>query len=113
MINFKQLFQFSKKEVDSFFNNSKLKSQVRGLRFLQVCRPEQVVPSFGRLLIITPRACGKAHERNQLRRRLKDIFFKNQLHKILVTSIIIANKNSMLLSYEQLQNFLLKNIKEE
>lgn len=111
MIKFKNLFQFSKKEVSSFIDKSKFKAHIKGLRLVQVIQDSgDIAPDSGKLLIITPRTCGKAHLRNQLRRRLKDIFYKEQLYKIPKISIIIASRNAMLHSYDELKCFLTQNI---
>jgi ribonuclease P protein component len=111
MVKFKNLFQFSQKEVSSFIGRSGFKAHIKGLRLMQVVADaNQPAPNHGRLLIITPRTCGKAHLRNQLRRRLKAIFYTEQLYKVPEISIIIASRNAMLHSYDELKDFLVQNI---
>ena len=145
MINFKDLFRFSQKEVSSLFKNATIKCSWRGLKLLQT-PPDSLdsildashksskhesskldadhEPSqsgldfnrefdshnFGKLLIITPGASGKAHQRNLFRRRVKDIFYTNKLYLYPVNSVLIAYKNAMLHDFDHLQEFLLKNI---
>lgn len=84
-----------------------------GLRILQAHDLFGQTPEVGHLLIITPRSCGKANIRNKLRRRLKYIFYTKQLYKNPIISIVIANKKAAASSYQQLENFLIKNILKE
>lgn len=111
MIKFKELFQFNQKEIASFIDKSKFKAHIHGLRLMQVIRgADDVEPVYGKLLIITPRTCGKANLRNQLRRRLKYIFYKEQLYKYPEISTVIASKSAMHHAYEELKTFLILNI---
>lgn len=113
MINFKDFFRFSQKEVSCLFKNTTIKSSWRGLKLLQA--PLNCFDSnnkFGKLLIITPRASGKAHERNLFRRRVKDIFYTNKLYLHPVNSVLIAYKNAMAHDFDHLQEFLIKNVPE-
>lgn len=124
MINFKDLFRFSQKEVSSLFKNATLKYSWRGLKLLQA--PLDFFDSkqeadklsseltsnhrFGKLLIITPGSSGKAHQRNLFRRRVKNIFYTNKLYLYPTNSVLIAYKNAMVHDFDHLQNFLIKNI---
>lgn len=114
MINFKDLFRFSQKEVSCLFKNASIKCSWRGLKLLQA-PPDSLdsinsIHKFGKLLIITPGASGKAHERNLFRRRIKNIFYTNKLYLYPVNSVLIAYKNAMLHDFDHLQKFLVKNI---
>ncbi|KKQ33197.1 MAG: hypothetical protein US49_C0002G0092 [candidate division TM6 bacterium GW2011_GWF2_37_49] len=114
MIKFKELFQFSQKEISTFIGKSKFKAHIRGLRLMQVIRDaNDVEPIHGKLLIITPRTCGKANLRNQLRRRLKDIFYKEQLYQYPEISTIIASRSAMLHTFDELKSFLIQNISKK
>lgn len=132
MINFKDLFRFSQKEVSCLFKNATIKCSWRGLKLLQAplncfdsvldSGHESGKPSlesnnklesnhkFGKLLIITPGASGKAHQRNLFRRRVKDIFYTNKLYLYPVNSVLIAYKNAMVHDFDHLKEFLIKNI---
>jgi ribonuclease P protein component len=117
MINFKDLFRFSQKEVSYLFKNATIKCSWRGLKLLQT-PPDSLGPidnanvagRFGKLLIVTPRSCGKANQRNLFRRRIKDIFYTNKLYLHPVNSVLIAYKNAMTHDFDHLQEFLIKNI---
>ena len=65
--------------------------------------------TFGKLLIVTPRSCGKANQRNLFRRRVKSIFYSNKLYLYPVNSVLIAYKNAMMHDFDHLQEFLIKN----
>ncbi len=124
MINFKDLFRFSQKEVSSLFKNATLKYSWRGLKLLQA--PLDFFASkqeadklssdptsnhrFGKLLIITPGSSGKAHQRNLFRRRVKNIFYTKKLYLYPTNSVLIAYKNAMVHDFDHLQEFLIKNI---
>ncbi len=122
MINFKDLFKFSQKEVSCLFKNATPKCSWRGLKLLQApldCldsahesgrSPLESNHKFGKLLIITPGASGKAHQRNLFRRRVKDIFYTNKLYLYPINSVLIAYKNAMIHDFDHLQEFLIKNI---
>ncbi|MFH1254071.1 MAG: membrane protein insertion efficiency factor YidD [bacterium] len=130
MINFKDLFRFSQKEVSCLFKNATIKYSWRGLKLLQAPLDSfdsghkfDTLPSdlkhedtktsthkFGKLLIITPGASGKAHQRNLFRRRVKNIFYTNKLYLYPTTSVLIAYKNAMVHDFDHLQEFLIKNI---
>jgi len=128
MVNFKDLFRFSQKEVSCLFENATIKFSWRGLKLLQapldcfstLCSLGQTdnfdaskefenKNKFGKLLIITPRGCGKANQRNLFRRRVKSIFYSNKLYLYPANSILIAYKNAMTHDFDHLQEFLIKN----
>lgn len=49
----------------------------------------------GKMLIITSRKVGKAHDRNLLRRRLKAIYYENRLFERPYTMIVIAQAKAV------------------
>jgi ribonuclease P protein component len=108
MKNFSTLFHFSRSEITRFFSRAQLKKKTGGLRLLQA-QPEAPI-EFGKLLIVTPRASGNACQRNRLRRRLKAIFYENQLYLHKVISAVLVYKQAQELSFEQLSSFLMKHI---
>lgn len=121
MIDFKNLFKFSKKEVSCLFEHSTQKQIWRGLKLLQApleCldknKPEFAPKSsVGRLLIITPAASGNACQRNRFRRRIKNIFYSKKLYLNPVVSILIVHKNAMSLEFDQISTFLEKNLLQD
>lgn len=68
---------------------------------------------IGRFLIIVPKKVGNAPERNLIRRRLKDIFYKNELYKLNFDWIIFAKPNILKLSFGKLSFLILSHIKNE
>ncbi|KKP22559.1 MAG: hypothetical protein SZ59_C0005G0024 [candidate division TM6 bacterium GW2011_GWF2_28_16] len=105
----KNLFRFEKKEIDSTFSNSQTKGYITGLKLLQapVQNKDQ---EFGKLLIIASRKTGKACKRNKIRRQLRSIFYENKLYQKQVNSIIFIYKQALNLSFDNLKDFLQKNI---
>jgi ribonuclease P protein component len=65
---------------------------------------------FGKILIIIPAKTGKAHDRNLIKRRIKAIFYEQKLYEKPIISIIFAYKPALNLTFEQLKDFLTKNI---
>jgi ribonuclease P protein component len=107
MTIFKELFAFSKREVDFAFQNAKLSSAILGLKLLEAplfCPDKNV----GKILIVIPRRVGKAPERNKIRRRIKAIFYEKQLFKKHVSSILLVYPQAKQLSFERLSTFLCK-----
>lgn len=62
---------------------------------------------IGKLLIIIPRKVGNAPERNLIRRRLKSIFYENQIYKHLYNFLIFCKPPIVKLKYEVLKNILI------
>lgn len=60
----------------------------------------------GKLLIVLPRASGKAHDRNRLRRQLRSIFYEHQLYANKTVWILLVRKEAMKLDFAQLTTFL-------
>ena len=110
MVKFKQLFSFSKGEVDYSFKNSYLTTKTEYFTFLRA-NPENKGQKFGKLLIITSRKIGKANERNLLRRRLKAIFYEEKLYKVIANFIIIVRKPAVTLEFEEIKKILKENTK--
>lgn len=131
MVQFSQIFHFSRSEVSLLYSKAKLKKKVLGLKLLQaplsfLCSPtldqsikDQSAQSqasnvnHGKLLIVIPRAFGKACKRNRFRRQVKAIFYENKLHQHMVASILIVYRQAQDFTLEQLKDFLLTNIPPE
>lgn len=99
---FRQLFAFTNPEVTAAFAHARRAGKTYGLTLLH--SPDATAP--GKLLIITPRASGKAHERNLLRRRVKHIFYTNRLYAASGRWILLVYRQAQLLSYQDLTKFL-------
>ncbi|MBD3273652.1 ribonuclease P protein component [Candidatus Dependentiae bacterium] len=108
-MKFKELFRFEKKEIDQVFKNAKQIDKIEGLKLLQ--SPAGQNQNFGKLLIIASKKVGKAHKRNKIRRQLKSIFYQENLFKNPVNSIILVYKSALNLKFEELKEFLIKNLK--
>lgn len=105
MISVRKLFTFTRQEVASTFEIAQAKKYGHGLKLLGAPCPEGL--SHGKLLIVTPRACGKAHDRNLIRRRLKEIFYTEKLYTKRVTWILLIRKQAIELTFDQLKEFLI------
>lgn len=103
------LFSFAKSEVDAAFTASGPIGYVTGIKLIGCPAPEG--QAYGKLLIITPRASGKAHDRNLMRRRMKAIFYQEKLYETPRIWIALCNKRSQGLAFEKLQAFMLKYMK--
>jgi ribonuclease P protein component len=101
-VYFKELFQFHKSEVQAAFAVATAAGYARGFKLLKA--PGSTAHS--KLLIVTPRASGKAHERNLVRRRAKAIFYELAQHEVPTNWILLVYKRSAETSFETLKNFL-------
>ncbi len=115
-VHFPSLFSFPTREIDAAFKRAKLKAKGNGFKLLQT-------PLFslqgtsskqdrqpGKLLIITPRKFGKAHERNLIRRQLKAIFYEEKLYRYPYISLLLLYAPAKQLSFRELKVLLCKNI---
>ncbi len=103
----RDLFNFSKKQAKDALAASKLVTKIPGLKLLQAPDPSLL---HGKLLVIIPRAFGKAHERNLLRRRLRAIYYEEGLQERALVSVIICYKEAQSLSFSSIKKFLMENI---
>lgn len=98
-----QLSKFSKQEIDQLFQTSKRVIQNDAVTILAAPQSH----AFARLLLVTPRTIGNAVKRNLLRRRLKDIFYKEKLYGSLRCDLaIIARKPLISFSFDELKELL-------
>jgi len=102
-------FSFKKSEIDQIFKNSKLKARVSGLKLLH--GPTKL--DYGKILIVIPASSGKAVERNKFKRRVKSIFYEEGLFQIPVNWVLLAYKDAMGLSFEEIKKFLVGQIKSK
>ncbi len=106
----KKFFTFTSMEIASAFKHIYAKTFCQGLRLLETTLHQDNDGTYGKLLIITPRACGKAHERNLIKRQLRSIFYEEKLYQKPVTWILFVQKQAIGLSFEQLKQFLCKSM---
>jgi ribonuclease P protein component len=100
---FKSLTSFSLQEVAFLFKKA---VQVVSSRYLDIKKGPGHSNQYGRLLIIIPRAVGSAPQRNLIRRRLKHIFFEEQLFAVPRDWIIFVKKPAVESSYDELRQLL-------
>jgi ribonuclease P protein component len=106
---FKSLFSFSKKEIAEVFKRTKLIYQNQSIKILKCNETLE----HGKILIITPRTSGKAHDRNLFRRRVKAIFYEEKLYENKYNFVIIAYKNLPELDFETLKTTLMGSINKK
>ena len=97
---FRSLFHFAKTEVDSLFNGKRITSKFNGFIIFSASEIKEL--TTGKLLVITSRKVGLAHQRNLLRRQLKYIFYSRKQYFLKTKTIIICSKKTTDLSFEQL-----------
>ena len=83
----------------------------------RIARPVVVTPDlevrtspatldYGRILIVIPRRVGNAPQRNQLRRRIKALFYEQRWFEQRIDAIVLTKPESITLSFEQLRLLL-------
>jgi ribonuclease P protein component len=107
---YKNLFRFTKSEIDYSFKRASLHKKIYGLKLLLVQHTEAPQELFssstGKLLIIIPKACGKAHVRNKIRRRLKSLFYEKRLYTSQRIWILLVYPAAANASFEELSSFM-------
>jgi ribonuclease P protein component len=99
----KKLSHFTRKEIDNFFKNAQAVFKSPALTILRAPRTKEK----SRLLLIVPRKVGTAPQRNKLKRRLRALFYEEKMFLELHDIGIIARKQAIELSFEQLKQILL------
>lgn len=113
MASHRQFFSFTKKQVDYAFARARTVASRSGLKLLRLQKEQLLTPlGEGKLLVIIPRAAGKAHDRNLIRRRLKAIFYQEKLYGYPLTYFILVYHQAKQLSFEELKTFLCSYIKK-
>lgn len=107
MISFRKLFCFSSVQVDMLFKAIDRKYYGCGIKLLHA-NPSSDAHIEGKLLVITPRRAGKAHVRNLIRRRIKNIFYQQALYKSPGVWIALVGHQAAQASFAELQDFLVK-----
>lgn len=111
MTIFRKLFTFSSPEISCTFKHARAKKYGTGLKLLLApadCSSvvTQARQPYGKLLIVTPRTSGKAHDRNLVRRQVKAIFYEEKLYDAPAIWVLLVRKQAMDLSYDDLKKFL-------
>lgn len=70
------------------------------------------INEYNRYCVSVSKKLGKAHTRNKIKRRIKDILMKNKID-LSKKYVIIIRKEAVTASYEDLKNILIKQIKGE
>lgn len=100
----KRLSTFKNDEVRHIFRSAVYREKFMGLDLL-------LAPSFlshGRILVVTSKKTGNAAKRNLIRRRLKAIFYEEQLFEKQLDIIIIIKKEGIGKSFDELKSLLLQ-----
>lgn len=99
-----ELFRFTSKQVREIFKRASSRTVIDGLTIIKA----PATLSHGRLLVVTPRRIGNAPKRNRIRRRLKAIYWEQQLFVNPFDVIVIVTKNSVDLPFDRLQTIITK-----
>ncbi len=105
-INFRDLFSFQPAEVKQAFAVAVKLGYGQGVKLIKA----PTITPYSKLLVVTPRASGKAHDRNLIRRRAKAIFYELAVHDKPAIFIMLVNKRATEGSFDALKAFLLKHI---
>ena len=103
------LSAFTQKEIRAIFRSAKRAYKGPGLDILVVPAALQ----YGRILVITPRKVGTAPERNRVRRRLKAIFYQEQLYNHKLDCFVIIKKPGIQFDHDELKSKLSPVLKQE
>lgn len=96
------------KEAKTVFQNSEiiLRSTYLNIRARSLTSKDQL----GKLLIVVSKKIGNAVVRNLVKRRLKAIFYQEELYKYNAHIMVICKPNIEKISYKELKDLLLNNI---
>ena len=98
---FRNLFQFSTQEVAAAFKHAHAHGSRNGLKVLEA--PQSSGALHGKLLIITNKSLGKAHDRNRIKRQIKAIFYEEKLYQKQAIRIMLVYPKSLTLSFDDLK----------
>lgn len=98
------LSRFTKKEILRALYTAQTASRLPGLDIKYLPR----TGIFSRILIITPAKAGSAPQRNLIRRRIKALFYENELYKSSYDWIIFVKKGACNYSFSDLKRNILE-----
>lgn len=87
----RQITSFSQNEIDQLFKRAQTCVKKKGLDIRLAPKASQL----GKILIVIPRKAGNAPERNLLKRRLKSIFYEEQLFEKAFDWIVLAHSQEV------------------
>ncbi len=99
---------FTKQEISRLFKTAKRALKHDALDILIAPQAKKV----GRILVVTPRRVGSAPKRNRVRRRLKAIFYEEQLFELGCDCIIIVKKEGVDLPFDTLKMLLTQTVEQ-
>lgn len=100
--------KFTIAEIKSLFKSSKSVFRHPGL---DISRSNSL-SQFARVLIITPRKMGNSPFRNLIKRRIRSIFYQEELFKDGKDIIIFCKKDIGQLSYNDLKKYIIGSIRD-
>jgi len=100
----REITSLSKKEIDFLFKRAQKFVKQSGLDIRLALKAQEMA----KILIVIPRKAGNAPKRNRLKRRLKSIFYEEQLFTKKFDWIIIARKEAIDVPFSELRSILLK-----
>jgi len=100
------LSKFKYKEIQQIFKKARYSYSSQALDI----KLSPATANFGKLLIIIPKKVGNAPERNLIKRRLKSIFYENQIYNYLYNFLIYCKPSILQLNYKELKEIMLNSI---
>ncbi|MCB9493795.1 MAG: ribonuclease P protein component [Epsilonproteobacteria bacterium] len=107
MVKFTNCFRFSGKEIKQAFDRATFHRKLSGIKILKVCISPSSSSQHGKILIVASKSCGKAHQRNLFKRRIKAIYYQNKLYQNSTQWILIASAHALTLSFPELEQAIL------
>lgn len=97
-----KISSFLQEEINQLFKQARLRIRYCGVRVLTA--PTDA--AHARILIVTPKTCGNAPERNLFKRRIRSIFREEGFTASQKNFVVITDKQGVKLSYSQLKQIL-------
>ncbi len=94
---------FKRPEISRLFKQARRIYKSRELDVLSAPRAKE----YARLLIVTPKKIGNAPQRNKIKRRLRAIFYENDLFDGTTDMIVIIKKEGVDMPFEELKRVII------